>query len=117
MKKLMCAALNFIESDCFKLEEKIVCDLWPPNITEPNEPYDWREAARSAASYERVVLKESDLIDVKAYIAFKIRTSVFFRDKTILSNIKLDSKLSEVDAVIVASDGYPLLVCWEEDWI
>lgn len=114
-KKFMCAELQADHNGRFAVHRKVACDLWPPNIAMPDDTHDWRDAARSAALYESVDLKESDLLDIKAYMAFKIRTSVFFENKVMLNNIKLGQQLPEGYVVIGLPDGYPLIVCWEED--
>lgn len=116
-KKFMCANLQDNHNGCFEVVRKVACNLWPPDAKIPEMPYDWRDAAKAEASYKGADLKESDLIDVKGYIAFKIRTSVFFENKTFLDNIDLDQQLPEGYVVIGTPDGHPLIVCWEEDFV
>lgn len=114
-KILICSEIKK-EDSLYMLGDKVTCDLWPPNIIMPNEPHDWREAASSAAVYEGFVLKESDLVDVKSYLLFKIRNSVFFKNKIILNDFNLKLNLPEEAVVIGGQDGFPLMACWEEDF-
>lgn len=112
-KRLMCAEIEKDPDGYFKLGLNTPCDPRSPDNRESKEFYNWRDAVKLEASHENLELEDSDLIDVKGYIAFKIRTSIFFEDKIFLDNIK---GLPEGYVIVGTSDGYPLMAFWEEDF-